>query len=65
MLCAGCDKDFRPEDCAPYIRYQDRSFGEACRKCIGEWLKMGVLWPQFPFWARREGLDQECLKGYE
>jgi hypothetical protein len=58
MSCAGCDKDFRAEDLAPYQRNVDGSYSEACRKCIGEWIKLGILWPVWPFWARKEGLDK-------
>lgn len=58
MQCAGCDRDFREEDMAPYQRNVDKSYTYACRYCIAHWLKMGILWPQFPFWARQKGLDQ-------
>jgi hypothetical protein len=58
MICAGCDKDFRGEDTAPYMRNPDGTLTEACRKCIGEWIKLGILWPSIPFWARKQGLDR-------
>ena len=59
ITCAGCDKNFRDEDTAPYQRNPDGSLTSACRKCIAEWLEMGVLWRNIPFWARKQGLDQE------
>jgi hypothetical protein len=56
LTCAGCDHQFRDEDLAPYQRNADGSFTQACRKCIANWIKMGVLWANIPFWKRKEGL---------
>jgi hypothetical protein len=58
MLCAGCEKDFREDDVAPYLRYQDGTYALACRKCIGTWIQLGILWHTLPFWARKQGLDK-------
>jgi hypothetical protein len=58
MICAGCDKDFRSEDLAPYQRNPDVTFTEACRHCITSWVKEGFLWRNLQFWARKEGLDR-------
>ena len=58
VTCAGCDKQFREEDVAPYQRNADGTYAEACRYCIGEWIKLGILWRELPFWARKQGLDK-------
>lgn len=55
--CAGCNKDFREEDVCVYQRNPDGSFTQACRKCISEWIKLGILWKEFPFWRRKLGHD--------
>lgn len=55
--CNGCDKQFRDEDLAPYMRNDDGTRALACRKCISDWIKEGILWPTFPFWMRKEGKD--------
>lgn len=53
IKCAGCDKDFRAEDTAPFQRNVDGTFAEACRHCITEWIAQGHLWP-IPFWRRKQ-----------
>ncbi len=55
--CAGCDAQHRQDNLAPYQRNADGTFAEACRSCITTWCKLGTLWQQLPFWARKEGLD--------
>jgi hypothetical protein len=61
MACTGCERDFRPDDCAPIVRYGDRTFDVACRYCITLWIKEGFLYKEWPFWARKKGLDQMGL----
>lgn len=58
MPCHGCDKDFREDDLAPYIRNADGTYDVACRRCISDWIERGLL-KAIPFWARKQGLDKD------
>jgi len=56
--CTNCDKEYQTVDTAPYMRDISGELTYACRKCINEWITLGILWASIPFWMRREGKDQ-------
>lgn len=61
VTCEGCGAHVRHEDAAPYIFHADRTYGLACRRCIGEWVRECLLWSNLPFWARRDGVDRPSV----
>lgn len=58
ITCFSCEKSFRDSEVAPVQRNHDGTVCFGCRKCIGKWIADGFLKAQFPFWARKQGLDQ-------
>ena len=64
ITCNNCEKHFREEDTVPFQRNQDGTFLYGCRKCVTIWLKEGFLRGDWPFWARKEGVDSPERMGY-